>query len=215
MGKTKDSQVVKRRTRNSLGEEAILDVAQSIAIQNQEISMRAVAGKLNCTPMAIYRYFPDKHTLLLALLDRLLSKIDFERKFKSPDEQLIYLANQHLQIIQANNWAIPLLFKNPSPGEAANRVGENFLLLLVEHGHKISSAFRVFSSIIALNYGWAGFTAGPRGESKDSGLLMVAEQETPDPVLFPLTSKSWKYLSNAGNAKDYRLTVRAILDIGK
>lgn len=208
-------QVTIRVPRNSLTAPSILDAVEQLAADGGEISIRAAAARLKCTPMALYRHFPDKQSLLLALLDRVLGRMKFERNFKLPDAQLLYLASQHLRILQQNPWAIPLLFQNPAPGNAANAIGENFLSLLGEAGISGKTAFRVLTSVLALNYGWAGFTPLSGTHTGKKPLEVAAEQVAPSSHEFPKTAQSWKYISMAGNEKDYAMAFSALLESGK
>lgn len=203
MVETKKTQVPKRVARNSLTQSGILDAALTLVKRKEQITIRSVALVLECTPMAIYRHFSDKEKMMLALLDRVLSSVSLERKHASAEMQLKFLAHAHLKSLQANGWAIPLLFEHPDPGPAAAKIGEEFLSLLKESGVEGELAVRTFTSILALNYGWAGFTASSSSSAMAAPLARNLKESSPDPREYPNTAKQWKRITKAGNDTDY------------
>lgn len=207
----KIKQVTTRRQRNSLTEALILDAAQELASTGKEISLRAVASELKCSPMAIYRHFPDKESMLLALLDRLLGQLPTPVEDQDWVEDIAQLASLHMQLLQANPWAIALLFENPDPGPAARRIGEAFLAGLRRSGASIEESVKAFAAILAFNYGWAGFTAAAvtASKSSDSGVKLNPQKPIADEL--PNTAASWQFLAQVGSRADHKSAIRGLL----
>jgi AcrR family transcriptional regulator len=188
-----------RRARNSLSRDLILDAALELAQSGLEISLRSVAARLACSAMALYRHFPDKQDLLLGLLDKVIGSIELGEQSQSWNVRLMRLAKEHLRVLQSHSWAIPLLFQNPDPGPAVRKVGEAMLHALKEGGASNDAAVSVFSSILALNYGWAGFTS-QKSTSSDGSQLPQRLREKPDPQdNLPETLEIWPEFENLGS----------------
>jgi AcrR family transcriptional regulator len=61
-----------------LGRDAIIDAALELAadVGFETINIRAVAARLNCTAMALYRHVKDKDDLLQAMADRAIGTVE-------------------------------------------------------------------------------------------------------------------------------------------
>ncbi len=143
-----------RRPRGSLSRDVILDAAEAIASGDgyEALSMRAVAARLGAVPMALYNHFATKEELVNALLDRVLSRF-------VPAGDLKGFARAHRRVLTDHPWAVAPIFSHPNPGGAAVTIGENALGILFAAGLSEQDAMAAFSGLIALNYGWASFTA--------------------------------------------------------
>jgi len=195
-----------RRARNSLTRDLILDAAEDLARSDAEISLRGVAAILKCSAMALYRHFPDKQDLLLGLLDRVIGSIALADETAQWDERLVRLAALHLKVLQANPWAIPLLFEYPDPGPAVRQIGEAMLAALKAGGASDEVAVSTFSSILALNYGWAGFTAtGPHSLPNKLGTSPSATEAV------PTTSKLWAQFESLGADSHHQMAVKKLI----
>ena len=200
-----------RRARNSLSRDLILDAAHSLARSGEELSLRGVAATLECSPMALYRHFPDKQNLLLGLLDRVIGSIDLGDDTKAWDERLVGIAKNHLRTLQNNHWAIPLLFQNPDPGPAVRQFGEAMLSAIKQSGASDDEAVEVFSSLLALNYGWAGFTAGKANYDQPE---LVYDKLRPAPLQaseLPVTHQLWAAFEDLGSEMHYKNAIRKLL----
>jgi AcrR family transcriptional regulator len=177
-----------RRPRGSLTPELILDAAEAVAAQGFEaLTMRAVASRLDAVPMALYNHFATKEQLVDALLDRVLSR--FAPAPPSGDwiADLHAFAHTHRQLLADHAWAVAPLFTQPNPGLGPVRIGEHVLGILDRGGLSKDRSVAAFSGLIAINYGWASFTAArdldPSGPSHD----VTATLRRLPPALFPLT----------------------------
>src|SRR3954464_5053268 len=167
----------RRRPRGSLSPELILDAAEAVAAQGFDaLTMRAVAARLDAVPMALYNHFATKEALVDALLDRVLSR--FAPAPPSADwiEDLRAFARAHRRLLAEHAWAVAPLFTQPNPGLGAVRIGEYVLAILDRGGVSKDRSVAVFSGLIALNYGWASFTAArdldPGGPSHDVAAML-------------------------------------------
>lgn len=195
-----------RRARNSLSRDLILDAAHSIARSGEEISLRGVATILECSPMAMYRHFPDKEDILVGLLDRVLESIHLPDETEHWGQRLLRLAALHLEVLKANPWAIPLLFEYPDPGPAARRIGEAMLSALKSGGASDEVAISTFSSILALNYGWAGFMA--IGTKALPSKLATAPSPADE---IPTTSQLWAQFDTLGADRHHQMAVKKLI----
>lgn len=211
MASKEKTQAVPRRARNSLSRELILDAAQDLAQSHVDISIRNVASILECSPMALYRYFPDKQDLLCGLLDRVIGSVELTDGKEPWDERLMSLAKAHLKTLQNNSWAIPLLFQNPDPGPAVRRFGEAMLATLKIGGARGEIAISTFSSILALNYGWAGFTAIGQSALKYQGLAQKLGEAPGSEAGLPETLELWPHFEKLGNDRHHEIAIRKLI----
>lgn len=148
----------KRRARNSLSADVILDAAERLAAARpRELSIREIATELGSSPMALYRHFSNKDELINSLLNRVLARFTFSESDVDWKEDLENFAIAHKKVLDDHPWALPLLFSNPAPGTAASRIGEVAFSILRRGGITGVQAVATFSGIIALNYGWSSF----------------------------------------------------------
>lgn len=204
-----------RRPRNSLSETVILDAAETLLRSGvTSLTIRHISHELQCSNMALYRYFGTKEILESALLDRILSKLDLaERPQQEWRSALVELAIRHRQLIEENRWAIPLFFRNPLPGPAAVRIGESALQILARGGVEGESAVTVFVSILAMNYGWAGF-ASMKNDAFIAGQTQYTLEQTLQTMSqdsFPLTNSVTAYFAAYGSDTQYRKALSLLL----
>ncbi len=148
-----------RRPRGSLNQERILDAAEQIARDGFDaLTMRAVAGRLQAAPMALYRHFATKDELVEALLDRVLGRFAAATPTGDWRDDLHAFAHAHRLLLDRHPWALAPLVGHPSPGLNAVRIGEHALEIMREAGFDEEHAVATFSGLIALNYGWASFS---------------------------------------------------------
>jgi AcrR family transcriptional regulator len=151
----------RRRPRGSLTPEAILDAAEAIAAREGfgALSMRAVAGRLEAAPMALYNHVATRDALVDGLLDRVLHRFVPEPPTDDWAGDLRRFARAHRRLLSDHPWAVAPLFSQPNPGLGAVMIGEHALGILARGGYQGGRAVAAFSGLIALNYGWSSFTA--------------------------------------------------------
>lgn len=200
-----------RRARNSLTRDGILDEAEQFLRSGKKLSIRGVASGLACSPMALYRHFPDKQSLLLALLDRVLGTVLLHEQIGDWEERLIELAAGHLRVLKQNSWAIPLLFSYPDPGPAVRKVGEAMLSAIKQSGASDAEAVATFSALLALNYGWAGFTSSEANLGDPEPVFNKLQTPPVQPSELPVTFQLWAAFEDLGSEGNYKTAIRKLI----
>jgi AcrR family transcriptional regulator len=162
-----------RRPRGSLTRERILDAAEAVARRSfGDLTVRAVAARLEAAPMALYNHFATKDELVDALLDRVLGRFEPPPATGDWAGDLRAFARAHRRVLVEHAWAVAPIFSRPNPGPSAVAIGEHAFAILARAGFSEDGAVAAFSGILALNYGWSSFTAARELDS--SGI--TAEQ---------------------------------------
>jgi AcrR family transcriptional regulator len=203
----------RRRPRNSLSQDAILDAAEALAAEGFDaVTMRAVAGRLGAVPMALYNHFATKDQLVDALLDRVLGRFEPAPETGDWRADLRRFAGAHRAVLEQHPWAVAPLFVQPNPGLSAVRIGEHALGILRGAGFTAAHAVAAFSGIIALNYGWSSFTTardhdpGGRGHEVAGMLAMLPASE------YPLTVEAAGEMGAYGSDDYYDFVLDHLLD---
>ena len=201
-----------RRPRGSLTREVILDAAEAVAERGFEaFSMRAVAARLGAVPMALYNHFATKEELVAALLDRVLGRFEPEPATDDWIEDLRRFARAHRGLLARHAWAVAPIFTNPSPGLSSVRIGELALAILRRGGLSDSEAVAAFSGLLALNYGWASFTAA-RDLDPDGPSHVVETMLRALPAeAFPLTVATAAEWGGCGSDAHYEFALERFL----
>jgi len=202
-----------RRPRGSLTRDVILDAAEAVAEQGFDaLSMRAVAARLEAVPMALYNHFASREQLVAALLDRVLGRFEPEPPTDDWVEDLRRFVRAHRRLLSRHAWAVAPIFSNPSPGLSAVRIGEHALAILKRGRLSDAQAVAAFSGLIAINYGWASFTAardldpgGPPADLEATLRQLPAES-------FPLTVATAARWGGYGSDEDYEFVLGRFLD---
>ncbi len=199
----------RRRARNSLTVDAILDAAEEVARDGFEaLTIRAVATRLESSPMGLYRYFATKDELVEALLNRVLGRIRLDPQGADWVDDLRRFARRHRELLTQHPWAISPLIRNPYPGPNVLPIGEHALAVLRRGGLAGDDAVAQFSAILALNYGWSSFAvarAAAGGGSGEAPSLPAAPGEYPETVAVA------ESMSRYGADSHYELALQALL----
>ena len=202
-----------RRPRGSLTQEGILDAAEAIAAGGGfgALSMRGVAGRLGAAPMALYNHFATRDALVDALLDRVLHRFRAEPESEDWAEDLRGFARAHRRMLAEHPWAVAPLFSQPNPGLGAVRIGEHALGILRRGGFSGERAVAAFSGVIALNYGWASFTAARDLDARDATHEVTAMLSALPAEHFPLTVSVAGAMGAYGGDAHYELVLGALV----
>jgi AcrR family transcriptional regulator len=199
----------RRRPRNSLTLDGILDAAEAVAQTGFEaLTIRAVAARLESSPMGLYRYFATKEDLVDALLDRVLGRITLDPPGADWVDDLGRFARRHRELLLRHPWAIAALIRNPYPGPNVLPIGEHALSILRRGGLSPDDAVAQFSGIIALNYGWSSFTvarAAAEQRGDEPGSLPAP------PPGYPATLAAAEPMSRYGGDVHYERALEALL----
>src|SRR5215212_8348934 len=126
----------RRGPRRALTEDEILDAALSLLDDGgpTAATVRGIAAKVGVAPNAVYTYFPDKATVVKALVERLLGEVDHDvfadrsQPWRRPVEALALELRARLS---AHPGAVPLMIGGPMDGPHALALNERLLELLV------------------------------------------------------------------------------------
>jgi AcrR family transcriptional regulator len=203
----------KRRPRGSLSPELILDAAEAIAHEQgfDALSMRGVAGRLDATPMALYNHFKTKDELVDGLLDRVLQRFSPPEPTDDWVADLGRFARAHRRLLDDHPWAVATLVTRPNPGLGAVRIGEHALEILERGGYRSGPGVAAFSGIVALNYGWASFTAARARDPEGPASEVTAMLAALPPDMFPRVVGAARQMGAYGGDGDYGLVLGALL----
>ena len=197
-----------RRARGSLTAEVILEAAEPLAMEGfDHLTVRAVAARLDAAPMSLYRYFPTKSDLVDALLDRVLGRFEPVPPTSDWKADLTSFARSHRRVLDDHPWAVTAFFANANPGVNATRIGEDALGILARGGITGADAVAVFSGLIAMNYGWSGFSFA---RNEDPAPMAAALAMLPVEV-FPHTVSVADAMAGYGSDEHYDVVLRCLV----
>ena len=129
------------------------------------LTMRRLAETLGVAPNTLYSYFPDKASLLDALLDSLLAEIDvpgLERMDWRNGLVALMTASRAMLLARAD--LLPQLFSRPMRGPQATRLGEATLALLARGGIEGGAAVDALRALLTFTFGSVALDAPRRLE---------------------------------------------------
>ena len=156
----------------------VLDATLALASERglASVTMRAVAGQLGVTPMALYRHVGDKQGLLDALVERLLLEIPLPDPGLAWPEQLHGLTQSLRAAARRHPDLFVLLFQRPATAGAALGPRNAIYRTLRQAGvpeDRLRQAERLLSTFML---GFAASEAGGRLRGVDTDAdLAVAE----------------------------------------
>lgn len=201
-----------RLARNSLSKKSILIAAKKRAASSGTIpSIRDLSASLNASPMALYKHFKNRNHLESELLDFILGEVSLKSGKGDSKAQIKDFARSHRETLDKNPWSIPLLYTNPSPGINTIRIGEYVLKLITKEGIKGKKAVAIFSSIIALNYGWASFANTKPREFERDYRQQLKELSLESQQDFSTTYSLTNHLVNFGSREQYEIALNYLL----
>lgn len=146
----------------------VLDATLDLAAESglAAVTMRAVATRLEVTPMALYRHVGDKQGLLDGLLERLMAEIALPRESEDPDADWRTLLRAMAENLRAIARRYPdlfmLLFQRRAVTEGAQGPRQTVFRALRSAGvpePELESLERLLSTLV---YGFAASEAGGR-----------------------------------------------------
>lgn len=149
----------------------IVDEAMRIIAEDGEagLAMRPLAARLEVTPMALYRYFPDRDALLLALVARVSEEIVFPEPEADPARTAEALAACLHDFLAEHPWMIRLIATGRLASPAGMRFPDGFLDCAARAGLDETQGFVFYRTMFATILGAA--------------TISHARCETPVPVL--------------------------------
>lgn len=121
--------------------EAVVDAAISVADDRglDAVTLRGVAGRLEVTPMALYRHVENKEALLDEMTERLYSLLTIPDPGTEWWDALAELARSARRLLLAHPWASPL-FGRPLAGPHSRALDDAMRVALQRAGFASADA---------------------------------------------------------------------------
>ena len=144
--------------RRALTEDEILDAALSLLDEGgpDAASVRGLAARVGVAPNAVYTYFPDKASVIKALVERLLSEVNhdvFADRGRPWGQRVEALALELRAHLSAHPGAVSLMVGGPMNGPHALALNERLLELLTDAGLDPTDAARASYLLIVYVFG--------------------------------------------------------------
>jgi TetR/AcrR family tetracycline transcriptional repressor len=165
------------------GERAGLAAAEVVAAARElarrggieAVSMRRLADELGVTANALYTYFPDKSSLLDALLDDLLGGIAAPEGSAGWQEPLVAILRETRRVLLAHRDLIPLYLARPGRGANAMRLGDAMLESLARAGLRGRAAADALRILLIFTLGFAAHEAPRRSDPAGATRIRASE----------------------------------------
>jgi TetR/AcrR family transcriptional regulator, tetracycline repressor protein len=156
-----------RASSPELSVEAIVDAATRIAEQEgfETISMRRLAEEFGVTAMALYGYVSTKHHLLELIADRYMAQLDLATRVRTWDRRLVRIFRSFHELMVAHPILAHVLIAQPVEGPATQRVADEVIGILRDHGFDDTRAVEIFSVLASYT---VGFTLSQRSRQPSS-----------------------------------------------
>jgi AcrR family transcriptional regulator len=134
------------------------------------LTMRAVAGQLGVSPMALYHHVRDKDDLLDGLVERLLAEIALPDPDLPGTERLYAMATSMREAAARHPGAFPLLLGRPVATEAAIGVRDTVYAALSDAGVPEELVPRIERLLSTFVIGFAASEVGGRFAAHDESV---------------------------------------------
>jgi TetR/AcrR family tetracycline transcriptional repressor len=135
---------------------------------SEALTMRRLADALGVLPNALYTYFPDKASILDAVLDDLIGDVERPDPDASPRRGLVSLMTSYRSLLLTQPGLIALTVSRPQMGPKAIRLREDGLTLLKRGGLSDPDAVRAYMALFAYTAGFVAFEAGRPAGQRDA-----------------------------------------------
>ena len=157
--RTLDEAVRRPVPRGSLSHERVVHAALELADAEglEAVTMRAVAHRLECKPMSLYRHLADKEALLDAMVERLFAQFELPDPTQ-PDwrAQLGRRAGSVRRVLVRHSWALALLETRAGPNRPVTFAhAEAVLATMIGAGCSPRTAAKAFVMLDSFVYGFA------------------------------------------------------------
>ncbi len=144
-------------------------VAASLAVADElgltGLTMKAVADRLDVTPMALYRHVDDKADLLDLVVEALLTEVELPAATISWEELLRGMGDAARKVARRHAAVFPLLLQRPATTRESKRVRDAIVAALVSAGLDPDDARRAERLVSTMILGFAASEAGGRFKS--------------------------------------------------
>jgi AcrR family transcriptional regulator len=180
----------------------------------EALTMRRLADALDVLPNALYTYFPDKASILDAVLDDLIGDVEPPSRRLSWRRGLLGLMSSYRRLLLTQPELIALTVSRPQAGPKAVRLRENGLTLLKRGGMSDADAVRAYMSLFAYTTGFVSFEAarppGKRDADRRAGVRRLHESLPAED--FPTTRALAKRLAKRPGDAEFTYGLERLLD---
>jgi TetR/AcrR family transcriptional regulator, tetracycline repressor protein len=175
--------------------------------------MRRLADALEVAPNALYTYFPNKASILDAVLDDLLGDVERPRGRTRWVAGLVSAMSSYRRLLLTQPGLIALTLSRPMLGRNALRLREDMLTLLRRGGLDDAAAVSAFLALFAYTTGFVAFEAARTPGQPDASQRDAAHQlyeALPDEE-FPSTRALAGRLTKRPGDSEFRRGLRAVI----
>ena len=179
----------------------------------EALTMRRLAAALGVLPNALYTYFPDKASILDAVLDDLLGDVERAGAQVSWRRGLIATMSSYRSVLLTQPGLIPLSVSRPMIGPNAMGLREDILTLLRRGGLDGAAAVTAFRALFAYTTGFVAFEAARVPGERDAEQRARARElyvALPDDA-FPSTRALAKRLAKRPGDAEFRRGLEALV----
>jgi TetR/AcrR family transcriptional regulator, tetracycline repressor protein len=134
----------------------------------EALTMRRLADALGVLPNALYTYFPDKLSIVDAVLDDLIGDVERPGPNADPRRGLVALMASYRSLLLTQPGLIALTVSRPQIGPKAIRLREDGLTLLKRGGLSDADAVRAYVALFAYTAGFVAFESGRPAGQRDA-----------------------------------------------
>jgi TetR/AcrR family transcriptional regulator, tetracycline repressor protein len=193
----------------------IVAAARAIAARQgtESLTMRRLAQALAVMPNALYTYFPDKSSILDAVLDDLVGDVERPHPRTGWRDGLVSLMSSYRRILLAQPGLLALTASRPMVGPNALRLREDMLTLLaagvLDEGDVVSAYFALFAYTTGFVTFEAGRVPGKR-DTKQRARTLELHASLPD-ADFPSTRALARRLRKRPGDVEFRRGLDALI----
>jgi TetR/AcrR family transcriptional regulator, tetracycline repressor protein len=177
------------------------------------LTMRRLADALGVAPNALYTYFPNKASILDAVLDDLLGDVERPRTRTRWVGGLVSAMSSYRRLLLTQPGLIALTVSRPMLGRNALRLREDMLTLLRRGALDDAAAVNAFLALFAYTTGFVAFEAARTPGQLDARQRDEAQQlyeALPDED-FPSTRALAGRLAKRPGELEFRRGLRAVI----
>jgi TetR/AcrR family transcriptional regulator, tetracycline repressor protein len=199
-----------RRPRGSLSRHEVVETALSLADEQglEALSMQALAARLGCGAMTIYRYVEDKDDLLDAIAERGLADLRLPRPLPAEVAAVLLAWGRALRSVLITHSSLPLIFLSHTViGPGIFKGLEGMLGALARAGMPPSEGVHAIYAVLTFTSGFVAWEL-PRTRQRPESEYAVAWRRgfaQLRPEDFPLTGTVLDRLPRVAGEEQFEL----------
>jgi TetR/AcrR family tetracycline transcriptional repressor len=178
------------------------------------LTMRRLADALGVTPNTLYTYFPDKASILDAVLDDIVGDVGRPTPTSGWRRGLVALMGRYRSLLLGQPGLIALTVSRPMMGPKALSLREEALSLLRQGGLSPTESIGAYLALFAYTTGFVTFEAARPAGPGDARQRSEARRlyETLPAAEFPTTRALAKHLGKRPGETEFRRGLERLLD---